>query len=226
MADSADDFGRIRRPRKVLRQRQVDTSFVNPYPQMSGVEARVHLELERRFVPFSWRYFDGDSPSLKFLMPDYQPEFTLREYRVVIIVLGNFVTHVPGLLDRNALAATLLEQDGWKVALWWEGDIRQDVISLMDRDLPMLRAPVVTGPPRNNPFGTPDMMARRREALARSAARRRRTFFERKARPLSERDPEHRRTGGRPRNSPSAPQGPESNRFQRPRWRQRGGWSM
>lgn len=138
----------------------------NPYPYMSAVEAMVHVELEQRRVPFSWRYFDGDSAHLSTLMPDFHPEFTLREYRVVIIVLGGFFGTLPSVLDKNALAAALLEADGWTVKLWHEAEIRAGLAELMDREIPALRNPAVRGAMRPNPFGIPDFMARRRAQLA------------------------------------------------------------
>jgi len=134
-------------------------------PWMSEPEAMVHLELERRQVPFSWRYFDGVSPAIAAVMPDFAPEFTLREYKVVILIIGLFFGEIPGVLDKNALAAALLEGDGWKVVNLYETDIRADVSGLLDKEVPVLKNPSVTGKPRPNPFGIPDFMARRREQL-------------------------------------------------------------
>ena len=132
---------------------------------MSSIEAMVHLELERRRIPFSWRFFDGVSPQRELLMPDFHPEFTLREYNIVILVIGEFWGTLPGVLDRNSLAAVLLEADGWKVVLWQEADIRAGVAELMDRDLPVLRHPAVTGATRPNPYGRPTFMDDRRNNL-------------------------------------------------------------
>lgn len=132
---------------------------------MSEPEAMVHLELERRGVPFSWRYFDGESPSLSFLMPDYAPEFTLREYKVVILIIGIFWGTLPGIIDRNALAQALLESEGWKVVTLFEQDIRNGVGTLFDAEMPQLKNPTIRGKPRPNPWGIPDFMARRRQQL-------------------------------------------------------------
>src|SRR5690606_35314459 len=107
--------GRERFSKKRKNRAYVKTGFVNPYPWMSSTEARVHLWLEYRQVPFSWRWFDGYSPNLSYLMPDFHPEFTLKEYKVVILVIGTFWGTVPGILDRNALAQVLLEEEGWTV---------------------------------------------------------------------------------------------------------------
>lgn len=132
---------------------------------MSSIEAMVHLELERRQVPFSWRYFDGEAVHFKTLMPSFAPEFTLREYKTVILILGEFWGNLPGVLDSNALAATLLEADGWKVVTLWEADIRRDVEALIDKEVPALVGPVIKGDPRPNPYGKVDLMSQRRANL-------------------------------------------------------------
>lgn len=128
---------------------------------MSDPEAMVHLELERREVPFSWRYFDAsldEAPHVKELIPDFAPEFTLREYRIVIMVETAFFASLPGVLDRSALAAALLEEDGWKAVILWEADIRKDVEGLLSRTFPALRNPTIKGKPKPNPYGKPSTL--------------------------------------------------------------------
>lgn len=139
---------------------------------MSEPEAMVHLELERRAVPFSWRYFDAESPGLLFTMPDFAPEFTLREYKTVILIIGLFWGELPGILDKNALATAILESEGWKVVWFFEPDIRAGVDKLFDSQLPELKNPTVRGKPRPNPFGIPDFMAKRRAQLRGQGLRR------------------------------------------------------
>lgn len=130
--------------------------FINPYPHMASAEAMVHLELERRHIPFSWRYFDGESPWLQELLPDFAPEFTLREQKLVIIVVGAYFGTLPGVLDRTALAQAALEEDGWKVASLFAYDIERDGASLtLDRRIPELMKPVATGEPRKSPYDPP-----------------------------------------------------------------------
>lgn len=141
--------------------------FINPYPWMSSVEARVHLELERREVPFTWRWFDGDlAPHLRELMPSYAPEFTLKEYKTVIIVQGNYFSQLPGIIDTVAMAQVLLEADGWKVVVLWEDDILRDLQGVLEKHLPWLKKPPVKGKPRVGPYGRIDLMANRRKALS------------------------------------------------------------
>jgi len=133
---------------------------------MSATEARVHLELERLGVPFSWRFFDGESVTLTYLIPDFTPEFTLKEYKSVIIVVGGFFGTLPGILDKNALAAVALEEDGWKVAFLNEDEIIEDVTAALKRQLPEVAAARTKGPIRTNPYGQPNFMAKRRAQLA------------------------------------------------------------
>lgn len=153
-----------------------DPEFLNPYPWMSKTEARVHLELERREVPFTWRWFDGDlAPHLRVLMPDYAPEFTLKEYKTVIIVQGGYFSTLPGVIDRAAMAQVLLEADGWKVVILFEQDILRDIQGVLDKKLPWMRNPPIKGKPRVPPLGVPNFMEQRRRAL--SAFNLRRGFY-------------------------------------------------
>lgn len=138
------------------RQKTFKPRPTNPYPWMSLPEALVHLELESRNIPFSWRWFDGVAETFQLLMPDFQPEFTLREQQTVILVQGGFFGFLPGVIDRIALAATLLEFDGWKVVILLEDEIRAGAAAALDKKAPELRAQLAFGPPRPNPFGHPD----------------------------------------------------------------------
>lgn len=168
MSPQTSDVGRIRRERtgrNVTALGRV-TEFLNPYPWMSDPEAMVHLELERRRVPFSWRYFDGEAINTKYLMPDFHPEFTLREYKTAIIVLGGFFGQLPDVLDRTALASVLMQEDGWKLVIFYEHEIRAGVAELINRQLPELVSPAITGMHRPNPFGVPDFMLERRQRLS------------------------------------------------------------
>ena len=127
---------------------------------MSSIEAMVHLALEEHRIPFSWRLFDGDSPNFTQLMANqgYQPEFTLREYRTVIMVQGSFFGSLPGVLDNIALAQVLLQADLWRVVVLWEADIRTlGAWDLLAKAIPALGS--ITGPPRANPY-QPDLMGR------------------------------------------------------------------
>lgn len=147
--------------------------FHNPYPWMSAPEALVHLELESREIPFSWRFFDAeDAPTIRTLMPEYAPEFTLREYKMVIVVLGRFTGNVPAILDRNAIAEALLQVDGYKVVYLWEDDVRADVSFALNREAPILVRPPIKGVTRPNPWGNVDIVGKlRRMSAGRSYAR-------------------------------------------------------
>lgn len=160
---------RAQRPRKnvILKGVKKLFEFKNPYPWMSEVEAMVHLELEKRGVPFSWRYFNAFdiAPNLALLMPDFAPEFTLREYKYAILIIGDFFGTLPTVLDRNAFGQVLLEEDGWTVAILFEQEIRNDVVKALNDKLPLLVSATIKGPQVPNPYGVPDFMAKRREQL-------------------------------------------------------------
>lgn len=190
------ESGRVRGWRKrQLHKNIVRTppiEFWNPFPYMSDLEARVYLWLQDRRIPFSWRYFDGFAPNFTELVPGFTPEFTLSEYKIVILMLGTYYGQLPGVLDKNAMAKATLEYDGWKVAMFWESDITLDTEGTILKELPELRNPAILGWPKANPTGvTPDYISKRREILAglRMAQRR---FFDPKVKP-HDRDPGHRR---------------------------------
>lgn len=143
--------------------------FHNPFAYMSTPEAMVKLQLDKLRVPYSWRFFDGDAPVVQQIIPDFAPEFTLREYRVVIVVLGGFFGTIPGVLDKTALAQVALEQDGWKMAILFQVDILRDPYQAITTALPELRHPIFTGGERANPLGAADILLerfnKRRDAL-------------------------------------------------------------
>lgn len=141
--------------------------FVNPYSWESQPEARVQLELEARHLSFSYRYFMGNAPITHKLIPDFNPEFTLPDYKIVIMVQGaGFFGQLPGAIDKSALASVLLEKDGWKAVIWSEDAIRQDgVATLMDRELPQLRNAAFLGIEIPSPYGHPLTMETRRNFL-------------------------------------------------------------
>lgn len=163
--------GRRRKKQKGVNRFHVSTRdlFHNPFPYMSDPEAMVKLELDKMGVPYSWRFFDGDSPTLKLLIPDFAPEFTLREYKTVIMVVGGFFGTLPGVLDRTSLAQVALEYDGWKVAILLEADILKNPWWAIVSQLPDLKSPTIRGPERPNPIGAvqifTDTLNKRREQL-------------------------------------------------------------
>ncbi len=145
-----------------------ELSFSNPYPWMSSIEAMVHLALEEHTVPFSWRYFDGYAPNFTQMLVNtgYQPEFTLTEYKAVILVTGGFYGTLPGVLDKLALAMVTLEHDGWKVVNLFDVDIRaKGAWNLLIKDIPTLGS--IKGAPKVNPYGRPDLMSGLRNRVIR-----------------------------------------------------------
>lgn len=172
------EVGRKRHDRSYKnRVQRARLEFHNPYPWMSEPEAMVHLELERRQVPFSWRNFDGVSAHREAFIPEFHPEFTLKEYNIVIVVIGGFFGTLPSVLDQTALGVSALEADNWKCATWSEGEIRSGVELLMDHDLPELKGAPIKGPARALAFGIPDFMAKRRLQLTGQALIRKKFKF-------------------------------------------------
>ena len=175
--------------------------FINPYPHMADAEAMVHLELERRHIPFSWRYFDGEAPLLQELMPDYAPEFTLREMKLVITIVSPYYGGLPGVIDRQALAQAALEMDGWKVVTLFSYDIeRLGADAALTEKVPELAKPVAYGEPRKSPYDTPTYFQESRKRLAALALARSRFALEEE-----QREKKQDGTTSRPRRRPSRP---------------------
>lgn len=133
--------------------------FINPFPWMSATEAMVYIALEAHTVPFSWRFFDGYSPTYQQLLGNqgYQPEFTLLEYNTVILVIGGFFGTLPGAVDKVSLAQVALEADGWRVVVLFEQEILHiGAWTLLVPAIPGLGS--ITGAPRANPYGHPDLL--------------------------------------------------------------------
>lgn len=182
---SVSEVGRRRRSKNLKNRLRLGPDvlgFRNPYPYMSEPEAMVHLELERRQIPFSWRNFDGTSAHREAFIPEFHPEFTLREYNIAIVVIGGFFGTLPSVLDQAALGVSALEADNWKCATWSEAEIRNGVADLMDKDLPELVTPAIRGAPRVLPWGIPDFMAKRRQQLSGLALTRKKFKFDKQGR--------------------------------------------
>ena len=166
-------------PRKVRSYRYknivrvVRPEFINPYPWMSAVEAMVHLELERRRIPFAWRYFDGHSDYLDQLVPGWVPEFTLLEYKTVIHIVGEWWGTLPGVVEEAALAQVCLEEDGWRFLTLFGRDIESLGADRALHELaPDLSRPHITGGVKDSPYDPPTYMQELRRAAGARALRR------------------------------------------------------
>jgi hypothetical protein len=169
------------RSRHVSRAVAGNVEFVNPFPQMSEPEARVYLYLVSLGVPFSWRNFDGDSLAPSFATiakPFITPEFTLTEYKVVIMVLGQYWGGLPAVVNTVSLAEVTLEADGWKVATLLEDEIKRDVERAIFDKLPGVNLGSIKGEPKTQVTSYDKFYVQRRKEYARAAGFQRRKFFE------------------------------------------------
>lgn len=169
------------RSRHVSRAVAGNVEFVNPFPQMSEPEARVYLYLLSLGIPFSWRNFDGDSLAPTFAVlakPFITPEFTLTEYKVVIMVLGQYWGGLPAVANTTSLAEVSLEADGWKVAVLMEDEIKRDVERAIYEKLPGVNFGSIKGEPKTQVTSYDKFYVQRRAEYARAASFKRRKFFE------------------------------------------------
>lgn len=157
-------IGRIRRIKQGGARVTLPTNFA-PFTTMSLAEGLVYKELETRGVPFTYRWFDGDAPNTKELLKGWAPEFTLKEYKRVITVIGGFYGTLPDVLNQTALGQVALEMDGWKLVILYESDIKTiGATAALDKAWPELARPQFLGEARLGPYGMPDLMSRLREA--------------------------------------------------------------
>jgi hypothetical protein len=133
---------------------------------MPSTDARVYLELSRRRIPFSYRYFNVVDPYIQQLLPGWAPEFTLKDLKIVIMVKGTFFGNIPGVLIKDVLAKVILEQSGWTVLTWYEFDIVSNINALFAKE-PKLANPPVHGGIYTNPYGIQDVMEQFRLLRAR-----------------------------------------------------------
>lgn len=118
-----------------------------------------------------------DAPNFQELLPNFTPEFTLKEYKTVILLLGTYWGTLPGVLDSNSLAASALEADGWKVVVLWQAEVEADVFKALYTAMPELRTPSILGEPRYSPYGHSTYMITRRQWLAGQSFRKK-LFFD------------------------------------------------
>ena len=169
------------RSRRVTYRTAGNVEFVNPFPQMSEPEARVYLFLTALGVPFSWRNFDGDSlaPSFATLAKQYiTPEFTLTEYKAVIMVLGQYWGGLPAVLEATSLAQVTLEADGWKVAVLTEDEIKRDVHKAVFEGLSGINLGSIRGESKYPATSYDKYYVQRRKEYAAQASFHHRKFFE------------------------------------------------
>jgi len=155
---------RIRGTKGFTGARVKQATLIAPYSTMSLAEGLVYQVMLAKGIPFSYRWFDGDAPTVKELVKGWAPEFTLTEYRTVVIVLGGFYGTLPDVVNQAALAQVALEMDGWKLVYLFEADIlTKGAAASLELAMPALVLPgIAHGTVRFGPYGMPDLMAKLR----------------------------------------------------------------
>lgn len=153
-----------KRHQRAQGARMHEAKLTAPFSTMSLAEGLVYQALQQKGVPFSYRWFDGNAPTVKELVKGWAPEFTLTEYKRVITVIGGFYGTLPDVVNQAALAQVALEMDGWKLVYLFEADVRtQGATAALETAMPELRNPTVHGEVRFGPYGMPDLMSKLRE---------------------------------------------------------------
>jgi len=115
--------------------------WIDPFPGLQGssIEKMVMAEFVRRGIyfmhstidnPVNWvpgtQDFLGSDPS------KVKGDFLLPQYKIWIEIQGAYFHTLPGAPEHDARRFAAIQASGWRPIFWWEDDIRQRLIELMD----------------------------------------------------------------------------------------------
>lgn len=137
VAKRLDTAGRRRPPPR--------RGWVDPFPWVHGTvpEKMVYAELSRRGIPFLFLNDVNISIPEISLHKDFQADFVLPQFKLIIEVQGAYWHSKPETLEADAYKFALYEAMGYRVLAWWDFDIMSNLISLFEAE-PVLRAATVT----------------------------------------------------------------------------------
>jgi G:T-mismatch repair DNA endonuclease (very short patch repair protein) len=107
--------------------------WIDPMPgiQGSSIEKMVMAEFIRRGI-----YFEHTPQTNSvggFVDKSWEPDFLLPQYHIWVEIQGAYFHTLPGAPERDALRFAKIEAAGWKPIFWWEDDIRERLIEIMDK---------------------------------------------------------------------------------------------
>lgn len=130
--------------RRVAYQRErrferVQTGYkrwVDPFPNVMGTrpEKMVYAALVERRIPF---WFQNEVqfkiPELK-IVKDYRPDIVLYTLKIIIEVQGSYWHSKDQAIKDDAYKFAIYETTGWKVLVWWDYEIEENIHKLFAAD--------------------------------------------------------------------------------------------
>lgn len=103
--------------------------WVDPYPFIMGTvpEKYVYSELSKRNIPFLFQN------ELRFVIPEieydnwFRPDIAIPSLRIIIEVQGSYWHSKPEQIEKDAFKFAIYQELGWKVLIWWDFDILEDL---------------------------------------------------------------------------------------------------
>ena len=138
-------YGRKNPLSKVQRERRLKQyavrgykRWIDPFPHIHGTEPekRVYAALSQRGIRF---YFLNDiSTSIPEIniFKEYQADFILPDFKIIIEVQGYFWHTKPGAIESDAFKFAMYEAAGYKPLAWCDYEILENINQLFIRDLP------------------------------------------------------------------------------------------
>lgn len=151
-------LNRIRHERVIKRPRITRAwkpKWHDPYPWVQGSvpEKMVMAELVRRGI---WFEHTPQRNSLGGIVdPTWEPDFLFPQYKIWLEVQGAYFHSKPQAIQSDAWRFAAIESVGWRPIGWWDFDIENRLVDLMDAVPEFYRvAPVVNRNHRTN-YGLP-----------------------------------------------------------------------
>lgn len=110
--------------------------WVDPFPHIHGTEPekRVYAALSARGIRFYFlNQIETSIPEIN-IFKEYQADFILPDYKIIIEVQGFFWHTKPGAIESDAFKFAMYEAAGYTPLAWWDFDIIADVNLLFARE--------------------------------------------------------------------------------------------
>ena len=122
--------------------------WVDPYWFIMGSEPEkmVMAELVRRGIYF--QHIPQGNTLGGLVDPTWEADFSFPQYKIWLEVNGVYFHTLPGAIESDALRYAKIEQQGWKVLVWWDYDIIARLPDLMNETPEFYR---VEAQPTNKP---------------------------------------------------------------------------
>ena len=135
--DPVKTFRHLDSKERYVRLKYLEEAFlVVPFPA-TRPEKLVYSFLRRLGINFRFQWTHPDYETTAYV-ESFKPDFTLPDHKIVIEVNGAYWHLKPETRERDLIKYSLLNLQGWKVVVWWDWEIEENLVGLFRRDLPEL----------------------------------------------------------------------------------------